>query len=75
MSTCGAVNSFRPFRLLGSRGPNDPPLMSPKTITNLETRLEVLGWIPDIEKLTISMTRKLEKLQHVLGSGPCRARQ
>ena len=63
------------FRLLGSRGPNDPPLMSPKTITNLETRLEVLGWIPDIEKLTISMTRKLEKLQHVLGSGPCRARQ
>ena len=59
------------FRLLGSRGPNDRPLLSPQNITNFETRLEVLGWILDAEKLTVSMTlRKLEKLRRYLGEWP-----
>ena len=68
-----AVQSTAPdhFRLLGGWGPNDPPLLSPKKITDFETRLKVLGWILDTEKLTVSMTpRKLEKLQRMLGEWP-----
>ena len=56
------------LRLLRRRGPNDPPLLSTKYITNFETRLEVLGWILETKKLTVSMTLcKLEMVQFLLG--------
>ena len=58
------------FRSLGSRGPNDPPLLDEK-YSNFETRLEVFGWVLDTGKLTVSMNlRKLETLQRLLGEWP-----
>ena len=69
----GAVQSIASdhFRLLGSGGPNDPPLLSKKNFTNFETRLEALGWILGTEKLTVSRTlRNLEKLQRLPGECP-----
>ena len=32
------------FRLLGERGPNDPPLLSPHKLSSWATKLVVLGW-------------------------------
>lgn len=58
------------FRLLGSRGTQDP-LLSPSKITHFETRLEVLGWVLDTQQLTITMTtHKQEKLARLLHVWP-----
>ena len=61
------------FRLLGIRGPNDPPLLSKekKKNTNFTTRLEVLGWILDTQQLTVTMPpQKQQKLGRVLREWP-----
>ena len=42
------------FLLLSIRGASDPPLLSAKTITNCDTRLEVLGYLVDTEALTVT---------------------
>lgn len=56
------------YRLLGNRGTNNPPLLSPAKITNFETRLEVLGWTLDTHELSIPMTpRKGAKTQKPCG--------
>ena len=64
--------SWDHFRLLGHRGPNDPPLLSDaKKITDFSTRLEVLGWILDTQTLTVTMPlRKQQKLHRLLGEWP-----
>lgn len=55
------------FRLLGVRGPKDPPLLSREKITNLSTRLEVLGWVLDTQRLTVTMpAQKQQKLARIL---------
>ena len=59
------------FRLLGTRGPNDPALLSKENITDFSTRLEVLGWILDTQQLTVTMpTQNQQKLARVLGNWP-----
>ena len=59
------------FRLLGTRGPKDPPLLSSEKITDLATRLEVLGWILDTQQLTVTMpAHKQQKLARVLSEWP-----
>ena len=59
------------FRLLGTRGPNDPPLLSKEKNTDFNTRLEVLGWILDTQQLTVTMpAQKQQKLARVLGNWP-----
>ena len=60
------------FRLLGTRGPNDPPLLSKEKITDFNTRLEVPGWmILDTQQLTVTMpAQKQQKLIRVLGNWP-----
>lgn len=59
------------FRLLGSRGPDHPPLLSSSKITNFKTCLEVLVWVLDTQRLTISMTpRKQQKLRLLLDQWP-----
>lgn len=59
------------FRLLGRRGPSDPPLLSREKITDFATRREVLGWVLDTQQLTVSMTpHKRLKLDSVLAAWP-----
>ena len=59
------------FRLLGSRGTKDPPLLSASKITHFETRLEVLGWVIDTQQLMITMTqRKQAELAVLLAEWP-----
>ena len=59
------------FRLLGSRGPNDPPLLKRSKLTDFSTRLDVLGWVLDTHELTITMTqRKHDKLCRILAEWP-----
>ena len=47
-----------PFRLLGPRGPRDLPLLEAHTILGWSTRLEVLDWVLDTDKLTISLSSR-----------------
>ena len=59
------------FRLLGARGSDDPPLLSREKNTDFCTRLEVLGWILDTQRLTVTMpAHKQQKLDEVLSEWP-----
>lgn len=63
------------FRLLGERGPADPPLLSRGKITDFATRLDVLGWTLDTQQLTITMTdTKQQKLGRILAAWPATRR-
>ena len=68
-----AVDSFvlDHFRMLGPRSPRDPPLWEAHTILGSSTRLKVLGWVLDTNKLTISLpSRKSSKPRHVFTGWP-----
>ena len=59
------------FRLLGERGVSDPPLLSARKITDLNTPLEVFGWIIDTEARTVTLpSHKRLKLQNLLAEWP-----
>ena len=59
------------FRLFGPRGPRDPSLLEAHNIVGGKTRLEVLGWILDTDKLTIFLPpRKSSELRQVLVDWP-----
>ena len=59
------------FRLLGVRGPSDPPLLAKSKLTDFSTRLEVLGWVLDTHELTLTLPeRKHDKLRRVLDEWP-----
>ena len=62
------------LRLLGPRGPQDPPLLEAHKMLGSSTRLEVLGWVLDTDKFTFSLpSRKSSKLRQVLANWPhCR---
>ena len=54
------------FHLLGERGVSGPPLLSTGKIMNLDTCLEVLGWIVDTESLTVTLPSHMRLKLHVL---------
>ena len=57
------------LRLLGPRGPRDPLLLKAQKVLGWSTRLEVLGWNLDTDKLTFSLpSRKSSKLRQVLAN-------
>ena len=59
------------FCLLGVRGASAPPLLSASTITNWDTRLEVLGWLVDTEALTLTARPHMRlKLRVILAEWP-----
>ena len=59
------------FRLLGPRDPPDPPLLEAHKILGWSTHLEVLGWVRDTDKLTISLlSRRRSKFGQVFADWP-----
>ena len=57
------------LRLLGPRGPRDPPLLEAQKTLGWGTRLEVLRWVLDTDKLIFSLpSRKSSKLRQVLSN-------
>lgn len=63
------------FRLLGERGPQAPPLLSPSKMSNWSTKLEVLGWWIDTTNLTIGLSEKKRvKLTRMIDEWPASRR-
>ena len=59
------------LRLLGPSGPRDPPLLKAHKLLRWSTRLEVLGWVLDTDKLIFFLpSRKSSNLRQVLANWP-----